>query len=295
MSQEAKAVDCYTAIQNLDEAMRGVIPEGAEYFTLGGIVSGALRHPDTRFDHDVLATYAAPDSPEGVLRDNGTRRDVDLLVSAVLTKKEAEAIKEEVARAIDDALVVSVFGLDRYKPKANRLRRTIAVPKSWTSRRTIDDGGVNRYELFPLSQEVPAETYEPWSLVLPSGAKVSTLSPAGHVEAYSMRSISGLRPKDAKKVAAMRGRVESDEIFSEQMHEGMFKPWEEFAQGIRDLRDGLMFEDDSMLRDGTSWIDMYAFGVKGRGLKTAESKDTIVDFAQKEWVQKILNVFVGAK
>src|SRR5690606_3049871 len=98
-----------------------------------------------------------------------------------------EAIKSTVAEAVPE-VEVSIFGFEPHVPIVSRSQRTKKAMKEWISRRTIDEAGQIRYELFPLGQEVQPESFEPWQLVANEGTVLNVLNPAGHMLAYMMRS-----------------------------------------------------------------------------------------------------------
>lgn len=185
---------CYEVVQELDPAMRTVLEDGQRYFVVGGTAGAALEHPDTHFDHDEGMTYAAPDSDKSIFREeNGTRRDLDVLIDGVLSKEEKQAIHDVVEAATDEQLKISIFGFEPHVPTMSGMQRFLQGVTTFTSDRTIDQHGVRRIELFPIAQPVQDESFEPYTLVTPQGGTFPTFSPVGHVLAYRTRSITGLR------------------------------------------------------------------------------------------------------
>jgi hypothetical protein len=290
-----RSLNCFEAIGELDSAMADVVPAGIDYLVLGGIASSALRHPDTKLDpFPVGGMVCAPDSAaESVIRDNGTRRDIDILLTGVLDEETSQKIKETVTDATDGQLLVSIFDFDKHDPDPSLLAKV----KAGVSHRTIDEEGTLRYELYPLSQIVSAETYSPWQLMTPSGLRVNVLNPAGHALAYRMRSISGTRIKDAEKVSEMTKNVMAVPELRQAIYEGAFLDWLAFAEAIPRILRKQMDRDDGMLIPETSRAALAAFRWKGKLLQKLESQDFIVKLAQDENgpVQKALNFFVSAK
>ncbi|HSX23717.1 MAG TPA: hypothetical protein VLE74_01325 [Candidatus Saccharimonadales bacterium] len=286
---------CYDAIEGLDEAMRGVLDPGQDYYVLGGIATGAIRDTESGIDAVSQIVFASDSSTESVVRSNGTRRDIDILVKDVLEDDQAQEIKETVSEVVGDLLVVSIFGFDKHEDEISPQGRFKSSVKDWVSRRTIADDGNLRYELHPLEQIVSKHSFEPWTLALPNGERVSILSPAGHVLAYAMRSISGIRHKDVEKIAAMTDRILADEVFESQIRSGIFREWLEFACAVYDLRDGRLNPRRPIIREESGLADRLAFQTKGRFLAALEGSDAITNFGQNETVQKILNIFVRAK
>ena len=290
----SETLDCYTAIQELDAAMRSSLEPDANYFVLGGIMTSAVKHPDTAFDHDGQSVIPPSDAAESTIRDNGTRRDVDILVPTVLSKERAERIKAAVVEATGDSLLVSVFGFDEHNVPGI-IGRTKSAVFDWTSRRTIDEDGTIRYNLHPIEQVVPAESFRPWQLEL-GDKRVQVLSPAAHLLAYHIRSISGRRAKDKVKIDAAKERVLAEPEFVKQIWGGELDTWRQFANSIEKMLAGVALKpgDPHFVASATD-LDQGIAWAKGRSLRLAESSPVIVDFGQKESVQRVLNVFTRAK
>ncbi len=286
-------LDCYDAIECLDDAMLASLEPGQRYYVLGGIVTGALCHESTDIEHQTRSLYAAEASAIPIKRTNGTQRDVDILIEAILDPEQAEDIKKQVIGATAGALAVSVFGFDKHEP-ATKFSK---IKKSYVgvSRRTIDNLGVYRYELDPLEHIVSPLSYDPWKLVLPSGSELSILHPAGHMLAYGLRSISGVRAKDVEKLHTLTERVLAEPRFNEEIKTGNFRTWLEFAEAIWQLRDGKIPKSDPRIRAETTATEMALFQAKSKALRWVEGKPGIVSVAQHELGQKVLNLFVRAK
>lgn len=286
---------CYDAVAELHDAMSQQLFPGEHYYVLGGIATGAIIHPDSVIDHAATTVVAAPDSAVSVWRDNDTKRDVDILVASVLTDSEAFMLKEAAAAAVAGRLTLSLFGVDVYHERLGVPERALYTAKDWTSRRTLDERGVHRYELFPLQQAVPSESYEPWRLLMPNGHEVQVLNPAAHMLAYVMRSVSGLRPKDTAKFDDMLRRVTNDPVLMEQIYDGPLRPWFDFAWASHELKNGRLSPDSPLLRPGVSRAELQAFGIKGRALHRVEGNPTIQKLAQSELGAKLLKPIVGDK
>ena len=92
MSTLAENLTCYDVIGELDAATHDILAPRQQYYVLGGVATAALKHPVSVFDHQTNRLIAAVDSGESVLRDNDTKRDIDLLVLDVLTAEQAKMI-----------------------------------------------------------------------------------------------------------------------------------------------------------------------------------------------------------
>jgi len=287
--------NCFEAIQDLELAMDKCLAPDQRYFVLGGIATSAMKHPETYFDHDGKVVYAPDDSAESVIRENGTTRDVDILIDSVLPNDQADNIRATVAEAVPD-LEISIFGFDEHKPVTKRSERVGKAFKEWISRRTSDDHGIFRYELYPLSQPVQPESYEQWKLVAGEETAVtSVLNPAGHLLAYKMRSISGVRHKDVPKLKELNKKVMSDEAFQAQARDGIYKEWREFANSIVVMRGSSLKLAAGLACHSAGVIDVAAFWTKSRALRGAEHNEYLVKLAQTKFGAKILGSFVGSR
>lgn len=294
--QMSADMNCFEAVRELDAAMADVIPTGMNYIVLGGIVSSAIRHPDTIFDSQenggmLLAPNSAADP---VIRENGTKRDVDILITGVLDRETCHNVKQTVHEATGGELVVSVFDFEAHDPNPSWLSKV----KAGVSHRTIDENGVLRYEMYPLLKEVKPETYEPWYLTIDNGqTKINVLNPAGHILAYRMRSISGIRPKDVGKVAEMTRCVMAVPELEDAIREGDFADWLDFAEALQSILRAEIEPGDGLLFPEAGRASLVAFRWKGKLLHALESNESLVRLAQDEKgvVEKALNFFVRAK
>jgi hypothetical protein len=284
---------CYDVIGELDAATQDILDPGQQYYVLGGIATAAIKHPDSVFDHQTNRLIAAVDSGEPILRNNDTRRDIDLLVLDILTAEQAKRIRQRASIAIGKQLVVSVFGLTEHQ-EPNMLYRTVKSIAAWTSVRTLADDGTLRYELHPLQQEVSRESYSPWALQLPNGHEVSILNPAAHMLAYYMRSISGLRNKDAEKVEEMRRKILNDQNFKEQIFDGPLQSWQQFADDVDRLGNRSPHDEALPIGAVASAFEVGVFRKKSELLRFFEANPTIVKYAQKGLLQAILRPIIGS-
>lgn len=288
---------CYEVIRELDPAMRDVLDPGQEYIVMGGIASSAIEHDATYYDHVSQTVEPVCAADRSVFREeNQTRRDIDLLVVDRLDPERIAAIKVAATDAIDQQLKVSVFDLEAHQPVLTGLQRLMANQLEFISKRTMDDDGVIRIELFPLVQELPRATFDPYHLVLPGagGRSVPVFNPAGHIMAYRMRSITGLRDKDQQKVWAMQERGAKDPEICD-MADGLFQSWAEFAAGIEMVRAQQISPNHPMMREGTTYRELAHFRRKSRGLAALEGNKVIRKIAQEGLGEKATDLFTRAK
>lgn len=276
-------VSCYDVLVDVDAAMRENLHEWQQYFVLGGVATGALVHRDSFIDKQTETVFAAEGSGATLVRENGTRRDIDILVASILPVAQARSLNEAVREAVDDRMSVSVFGFDRRGTDLSLKDRIKKLTLGgFTSNRTIDENGIMRYELLPLERSVNPESYKPWNLVLPRGASVDILSPAGQLLAYQVRSISGLRHKDAQKAGEMWSRIYPN--FQEEIHDGAFKEWLQFYEDGEALREHGRKAIAQSHPDATPF-QADLFRLKARVLQWAESHEAIVNLAQRDGMQ----------
>lgn len=281
---------CYDVISDLDAAMCDSLPQGTSYFMLGGIASGALRAETTIIDENEKRIVASSDSSIPTLRENGTGRDIDILVGDILSPERAGVVKRSVEEAVSNTLRVSVFGFDRHEKVAAR-GVTMSTMVDWLSQRTVDQSGTYRYVMYPLQQVVHEESYVPWRLQLPSGGEVSVLHPIGHMLAYKMRSVSGLRTKDVEKHEAMERKLLRYPDLVEEMNDGVFREWLQFANAAAALRKDRLSQPETPHPE-ISRAAQAAFRMKGHLLHWFESKEPVVDFFQKPALQSMLSPFI---
>ncbi len=288
--------NCYEVLPRVEHVLHDTISEATPHFMLGGIPTAALRDPRTILDFEERRIIAPKDVSLSTQRKNRTRRDIDILVVDTLTKEAGEQVVGIVDEAIDESLDVSVFGIDKHEDdigKSRLLRHGI----EWLSRRTVDDNGVHRYELFPLVQSVQPESYEPWRLSYNSSSEgISVLHPVGHALAYRMRSISSVRAKDTKKLAAMEHEIYKHPQAKEALNDGEFQEWRLFAGALARLRSNYCADTrdyHGLINGMTNRSDIAVAEVKSSLLATVESIDVLRGIAQSSRMQRMLKPLTG--
>jgi hypothetical protein len=271
-----------------------VLP-GAPVFLMGGGPAAAIVHPGTKYDHDGRRMIPTVDSAEPNIRDNGTLRDLDLLSFRVLEEGEGPRAEEAILEAIDNRMVISVFGLDRYRPP-NPLSRAMGAVLHWTSHRTLDENGIHRYQMYPLEQIIPeAElVYEEWQMELPNGGEISIMSPDTTVLNYDVRSVYP-RKKDQQKLNRMKRRIQYEPEFVERI-DGPLRPVQEFADGILALGNGMLDQDSPLLISGVTMFGRGAFRARAEAYRIGQNSDTLVKLVgHNETFQKLLKSTTGRK
>jgi hypothetical protein len=287
--------DCYEIVRGMDEVLR----EGGvtQYYVLGGMAAKVLQDPGTIYDHGHRIITASKDLRlPSVREENGTLRDIDVLIPSANRTDIARA--EQIIRAhIGNRLDISVFGFEPHELfMKGRFKRLFS---QFLSTRTMDQQGVLRYVLGPLSQEVNPESYQPWELRLPHHDSkkpydtLSVLNPAATITAYQMRSITGVRPKDAHKLAVMKQNVLAILAFKRDVSHGPLKEWDAFAEQVEKLssKEGRQ----QLHKKGCSSTELTIAGFKVSFLHNLEKQQWIVNVAQHPTMQRVLSVFVGLR
>ncbi len=282
MSLTYESADCYEIAAGLDGVLREARID--DYFLVGGMASGPLS--DGSYELDVAErTIIAETAGLPSVRENGTRRDIDVLVLSTDEDRIARAAGA-VQAVIGDALEVSVFGVEDHEALMSRGSRIARLFKDFLSHRTIDEAGNHHYVLGPIDQTVPEDSYEPWLLVTPKG-QFQIMHPVAQLHCYDMRSLSGPRAKDAPKVARMRAHIAEHATLVRDA-ETMFGSWEDFIA-----------KRDKLLNDGhadeAGRLEALVYSLKGRALRAVEQSDLIVRVGQHPLVQRVLNFAVRTK
>ena len=286
----------YELLPEVEGALIEQVPDDTPFFVLGGIMTAALRDERTVIDFDGRQVVAPKEVAIPNRRKNGTRRDIDILIADTIERTTGRSVSGVASEAIDNELDVSVFGLDRHEDLRAK-SRLMRQATEWLSSRTVDDDGVHRYELFPLSQEVKSASYTPWKLKYNSSSEgVSVLHPVGHALAYRMRSISGVRAKDKEKLSEMEHRLYEHPEARAAVNEGDFREWAIFASALSRLRKNQLVDMRQyygLISGKTTKADLLVAQAKSSLLGAAESVDSIRKIGQSTTAQKLLKPFIG--
>ncbi|MDO4774060.1 MAG: hypothetical protein Q4A37_02970 [Candidatus Saccharibacteria bacterium] len=171
---------------------------------IGGAGSAALQHDDVRMSSREGVVRAPKDLFLPTVRDNGSKRDVDVFIASVNPEKINEVeqfLEETVAGQLD----VSVFGIH----DSELLRQQTAKPlgvracMAFTSDRYENPSGDGFVKaLFPFMAPIDLESLRPWRLEI-GDTSVHMPHPGMSLINYANRSISGVRQKDEAKLQIM--------------------------------------------------------------------------------------------
>lgn len=231
-----------------------LIGRGFGYATVGGLVTDALLMPTTRIDNDARMIVVDSDSVIPTLRPNGTVKDIDLLAftanhSAV--KEGLDAVSDVVAQNYPRTSV-SLSGYDTGHHEGHF---------QFVTRTVYQNDATVALSMGAIRQEIPRWHLEDsWSLWY-GDAYMNILHPAAHLASYKVRSITGVRPKDADKVRALQARLQ-DELPPEELN--MYDVWGQFAETVQEhysLRRSL---ERPTLRRTTMTLGRIALGMVER-------------------------------
>jgi len=179
---------------------------------MGGVGTAALSDPRTEictYSKEVIAPH---DFFLPAFRNDGTLRDVDVLVlsSDVLRTSEVDNVLMD---TVGSRLERSVFGI---RPR-EVLQRQLAHPLGFRAFRTFlsdryeagsVDGEAYVKSLFPFAVPFDPEALETWTLVVGDDShRIPIPHPGMTLANYCNRSISGLRPRDEDKIASVAANV----------------------------------------------------------------------------------------
>lgn len=268
---------------------------------IGGL--GALAYTDetTILDKDNQELHADPNIGIPQFRNNGSRRDVDVLVVSSNPDRIRE-VEDLLEDTVGDQLERSVFGIH----DASRLHAQRRNPLGFTAfKMFVSDRYANFEEhtavraLFPFAVPLSAESLQPWHTTI-QDIRVPVPSPYTTLLNYASRSIGGARQKDREKIRQVARFLGADGTsVIEEMEDATYQPQADFAHVIHSLHggqvdplfgipghhysleelfhhDAFMLEQDS---EGKRALAVAAF--KARSLRWIESQQWIVDPFQR--------------
>ncbi len=294
MSKIPEGVSCYEVMAEVKAVTDEVLP-GAPVFLVGGGPAAAIISEASRYDHDAKRLIPSVGSAESTIRPNGSRRDLDLVAMRLLKDGEGARAERAILEAINERMVVSVFGLEP-RHRMDRKFKAIRSVADWTSRRTLDENGVHRYEIYPLEQVIdqPGLVYEEWMMNLPGGGEIPIMPPDTTVLNYDVRSVSP-RAKDQAKLAAMKRNVMAEPEFVERIN-GPLRPITELAEAIVALGNNTLDRSSPLLVDGTGLAALGLFRARaGLNTKFGKYERVVKLVGHNETVQGMLKFATGRK
>ena len=183
---------------------------------IGGNGAAALVDARTEIDFGSRTIHAPTDADLPRLRPGGSVRDLDVLVLST-DPDEIEAVRQLGEELVGGGLKVSAFGLKSVADLQEQRRRPIrSSARIFLADRYVsialdkpgDGTAISGFKaLYPFRVPIDAETFETFHLMIDGRPPMPTSHPGTTILNYLTRSISGLRAKDAAKVAAMTDNV----------------------------------------------------------------------------------------
>lgn len=239
MSSYVESKNCIEIIEPFTQRI-SEFPE-IEMQLIGGVGSAALAHPELQVDFEDRTITVPEDLHLPQFREDGNRRDLDVLVLSP-DKREVKEVEKFATEVIGDELEISVFGLKETSQLDRQKQRPfgLSAMKTFLSDRYVSgvNGTTQVYKaLFPFQVPFNPVALQTWSL------RVGEMSfpvphPGMSIANYYTRSISGLRPKDAEKVGLMAENVfaRSPETLK-WLTEGDGTPFLDLANILHSLRE----------------------------------------------------------
>ncbi len=180
---------------------------------IGGIGSVALTDPETVFVPDEKRVIAPADLALPQYRPDGNLRDFDALVLSS-DQAHVDSVAAIGEQTIGEELELSFFGLKQL-PRLTTMRlKPLRSLGQFVSDRYVLDNKPGEIvmaskALFPFEARMEPSSFETWRLYLGEHDRYPAPIPDPRtvIPNYLTRSISGLRPKDAEKVAAIADSV----------------------------------------------------------------------------------------
>ncbi len=174
---------------------------------IGGVGTTALLDPHSDFyAEDDTISLSSQEMDLSTLREDGTKRDVDVFVSSS-DSDEIGKIRSDLESIVGDKLDASVFGIIERK-----LPRKIGMTalKTFLADRYIDIESQELVKsLYPFSAQIDPDSLKPWR-VESNDFSFHIPHPAMSWLNYCSRSIGGVRAKDVDKVGQLTERLEAD-------------------------------------------------------------------------------------
>lgn len=240
----------------------------AQYIIVGGLGLHAVTNAE-KIDWDERAVTVSNDTDLPRLRENGTIRDLDTLVCST-DARVIDKYKETIVRAIGGEVVASVFGLRRYEENTRGFL-------DFTGSRYSDDKDRLFWRLSGIETQLPRASLDPWQIKRDDEVICNILNPVAQLGAYMNRSITGIRPKDEKKVDSLRQVI---------------MPHGKIGDIPKDYLNQYYAFSEQYLKVASERSKMGLIALKSCVLPALERNGTLVGLAQGK-LDGILSIFTG--
>lgn len=165
------------------------------------VMGGVALHAATygRIDWGERAISIGNDTVLSQYRENGTRRDLDVLVHST-DKLITDDYRREIRDIVDGELTASVFRLWDYDENRSGYFDLLG-------RQYIDKSGRTFWRTSGIETELPMESLEAWNIIRNGRAVCEVLNPVAQLGAYMNRSINGEKLKDVDKIRRLRNTI----------------------------------------------------------------------------------------
>lgn len=198
---------------------------------VGSVSFGGLLRKETthRIDIKKKTVRLLHHAPLSVLRDDGTVRDIDIILfckekeKIIALKRFLSSLKSPLI-SIEAALYPS-FG------KRNIFFQFVTA---------LEVDKENRLFLAfdAITQHISWKSVEPWTVILENDQKYTVRNPVADYYAYQFRSPSGIRPKDMEKVLLLKKLA--DEVIKKgnshhinYISDDYYRPWQTYTQQLQ--------------------------------------------------------------
>lgn len=238
------------------------VADAGDVHIMGGVGTAALGCASVEINSSAKEVWVPGSFVLPTHREDGTKRDVDVLVLSSDKNRVAE-VAFDLQETVGDALEQSVFDIRSHET----LQKQLAHPLGFRAFRTFlsdryeassETSGTYVKSLFPFSLALPNEVLETWTLRVGNDETgIPIPHPGTTLSNYTSRSISGLRPRDAGKITHVAENVfaMAPEI-KEWLIDGPGQSQLELSKVIASLRSPE--QEDFHLIDGLT-VDTYSF------------------------------------
>ncbi len=182
---------------------------------LGGVGSVALLNEATVIKADEKRIVAPASISLSNYRDDGNQRDIETLVLSS-NQEHTKQVEACAKQTMGDKLIIEVFGFGDIRRVGELKARPFGFKalNSWVSDRYMEvgadwatDSTTPLRMLFPFSAPIPIDALETWTLEIGDDLEIPVPSPGAVIINYLIRSISGLRDKDSRKIEQMGAAI----------------------------------------------------------------------------------------
>jgi hypothetical protein len=199
----------------------------ADLRVVGGFAAAALLESCAIDPVEHVITLGS-DADLPAVRDNGTKRDLDMMSLNTDPALYRPMLHTAVA-ASAGRLTISLFQAMADGTEHDYLRK---------NKHVIDaTSGAQTHRVGPFEAAVPDAATTAWRVVLDSGQSFSVNEPRFHVISYAIRRLRGVHAKDAAKIAALQAKVRTIPGMYTEERNAQYAELERLAADIQAFQD----------------------------------------------------------